>query len=126
MTRFGFPRQARLVLKRDFERLRREGRRLISFPLVLRALPGEGRGSRMGLAVSRKVGGAVVRNRWKRAVREAFRLNRHRLARPYDIVVSVSWDAAPTDLRLVEGAFIRAVERLNAGDGEAAGADTSG
>ncbi|HMP05305.1 MAG TPA: ribonuclease P protein component [Lacipirellulaceae bacterium] len=34
---------------------------------------------RLGLTVSRKVGGAVERTRWKRALREAFRLEQHRL-----------------------------------------------
>ena len=43
--------------------------------------------ARLGLSVSRKVGGAVVRNRWKRLIREAFRLSRRELPRGIDLVV---------------------------------------
>ena len=43
--------------------------------------------ARLGLSVSRKVGGAVVRNRWKRLLREAFRLSRAELPEGIDIVV---------------------------------------
>jgi len=43
--------------------------------------------ARLGLTVSRRVGNAVVRNRWKRALREAFRQVRHRLP-ALDLVVT--------------------------------------
>ena len=43
--------------------------------------------SRLGLSVSSKVGGAVVRNRWKRLIREAFRLSREQLPAGLDLIV---------------------------------------
>lgn len=118
-ARFGFPRQARLTRQAEFQRIYRLGRRLKAPPLRLVALRRPDGKSRLGLAVSRKVGGAVVRNRYKRAIREAFRLHRHRLSRPYDMAVSVGWEAAPEEVKRVEAAFLELVEMLNAADGEA-------
>jgi len=116
---FGFPRQARLTRQADFERVYRLGRRFKAPPLRLTALRLPEGTSRLGLAVSRKVGGAVVRNRWKRAIREAFRLHRHLLRQPYDLAVSISWEAPPEDVAGVEAAFLELIEMLNAAEGKA-------
>ena len=43
--------------------------------------------TRLGLIVSRKIGTAVVRNRWKRLLREAFRLSRPQLPGGIDLIV---------------------------------------
>jgi ribonuclease P protein component len=58
--------------------------------------------SRLGLSVSRKVGGAVVRNRWKRLLREAFRLSRERLPAGLDLVVIPRAAAKPELCGLLE------------------------
>jgi ribonuclease P protein component len=68
-------RRARLSRSRDFDAVYRQGRSVSTRHLVLYwFLRDEGAlgESRLGLAVSRKIGGAVVRNRLKRRLRTAF------------------------------------------------------
>jgi ribonuclease P protein component len=57
---------------------------------------------RLGLSVSRRVGGAVVRNRWKRLLREAFRLTRPQLPPGIDLIVIPRAVEIPTLASLVE------------------------
>ncbi len=57
---------------------------------------------RLGISASRRLGGAVVRNRWKRLVREAFRLTRSRLPPGIDLVVVPRPDVQPALAALLE------------------------
>jgi ribonuclease P protein component len=68
-------RRHRLSRSRDFDTVYRHGRSTATRYLVLYSFPREdanGEGPRLGLAVSRKLGGAVERNRLKRQLRAAF------------------------------------------------------
>lgn len=51
--------------------------------------------TRLGLSVSRKVGGSVERQRWKRRIREAFRCQRHQLPVGLDLIVIPKAQAQP-------------------------------
>ena len=64
--------------------------------------------SRLGLAVPRRVGSAPVRNRIKRRLREIFRLHRHRLNPPHDVVVHVRPAAAQASFHELESEMLRA------------------
>lgn len=86
----GLPRSARLR-GGDFAAVYAHKRSVADGVIVLYGRPrGAGFGGekpRIGLSVSRRVGNAVMRNRWKRRIREAFRRVRPRLPVGNDFVV---------------------------------------
>jgi len=77
----------------DYRAAHRARLRKSAGPLVVFARATDLAEPRLGLSVGRRVGNAVRRNRIKRLLREAFRLDRERLPAPptgaYDLVVSV-------------------------------------
>jgi ribonuclease P protein component len=105
------PRERRVTLGRDFQRARTEGRRLAVGCLVLNWVEAKRGETRVGVITSRKIGGAVVRTRARRLLREAFRLNQYRIARPVDVVLVARQSIVEKDFAGVEGDFVTALQR---------------
>jgi ribonuclease P protein component len=98
MTDFRFTKAQRLLKSADFDRVFARRRSQADRMLIVYACENDVGAPRLGLVVSRKAGGAVVRNRWKRCLREAFRLAQHELPSGLDLVVMPKAGATPTML----------------------------
>jgi ribonuclease P protein component len=67
-------RSLRLRANADFQQIRQAGRSVANPMLVLLQSPNPAGNSRFGFAVGKRIGGAVVRNKVKRRLREHMRL----------------------------------------------------
>ena len=91
----------------DFQRVYRRRCSVADGVMIVYGCENELSHARLGLSVSRKVGNAVRRNRWKRLLREAFRHRRVRLPRGVDLVVVPRRGVVPD-----HEAVTRSLERL--------------
>ena len=107
-----FPRREHLKRKRDFDRVFRDGATFHLGEISVRALPNGLTHSRLGLSVGRRHGGAVRRNRMKRLLREAYRLNRQMLRVPCDIVIVPSRQWRNLTLGAVDPTFRKALQNV--------------
>ncbi len=95
----------------DFDRVYRSRYYAADQTLVVQGCGNNLARTRLGLSVSRRVGNAVLRNRWKRLIREAFRRCRTDLPTGLDLVVRPRRGASPEFARVAQ-ALPRLVHRL--------------
>lgn len=112
MTDQRFPKSSRLRRQSEFDRVYQGNYFAADNVLVIRARRNQLNSPRLGLAVSRKVGNAVVRNRWKRVIREAFRKQKSDFPAGMDIVVRPK-KGATCDYQAVARSLGRLAVRLN-------------
>lgn len=86
-ARHSFDKSCRVRKSIEYQLITKKGRRFSLPHFVINHAPAASESSRLGLVVSRKVGGAVVRNRIKRVLRDFFRRERGYLNTPLDLVI---------------------------------------
>jgi ribonuclease P protein component len=99
----------RIRRRAEFQRVYDRGVRVHGRYYTLFLLPNALAVGRLGIAATRKLGGAVVRNRAKRLIREIFR--RAKLAAGFDLVVVPKRELLDASLTVLEADFRQLVER---------------
>ena len=107
-----FPKAAHVRSRLDFVRVYEQGQRLSDHLLLISARRNNGRITRLGLTVSKRVGNAVHRNIWKRLIREAFRLSRSELPSGLDLIVQPRTGTEP-ELHALRRSLLSLAKRLD-------------
>jgi ribonuclease P protein component len=102
----------RLTAPAEFTRCYRHGERLRTSYFTVYAYRREQHATRLGLAVGKPVGGAVVRNRVKRRLRELFRRHKASVPLGYDLFVRALPASAAAPYAELETAWCKAIAAL--------------
>lgn len=109
MLKEGLPRGERLRKRAGFQAVQGKGRKLHTDSFLVFVLPQKiPRATRLGITVSKKVGGSVERNRVKRLVREAFRRRKALFPQGLDLVFVAKRSAVEAEFDQV----VREIEKL--------------
>jgi ribonuclease P protein component len=105
----GLDRSERIRRRAEFERIYNEGARIHGQFMTVFVRPNGGRGPRLGVAATRKLGSAVERNRAKRRAREVFR--RRKIAAGLDIVIVPRREMLDAPFASLEADYHAALDR---------------
>lgn len=79
--------------------------------LIMYAAPNHSEVSRIGISVSKKTGNSIVRHRVSRLIREAYRLNKEKLAGGFDLVIVARPAAGNTVFHDIQESYLRLLSR---------------
>jgi ribonuclease P protein component len=105
-------RAARIGPSGDFARIRQQGQRMVLGCLIAnwQRLP-DGSKPKLGVVTSKKIGGAVQRNRVRRLLRESFRQHQHEFAQPVEIILVARNSIAGKKFADVEKDYLTTLKR---------------
>ena len=105
------PRKKRIKSKAGFQLVYTTGRSVVDSLSVLYVLPLDAEGPKIGFAVGKKIGNAVVRNRVKRMMREVFRHHKSELLTNIQLIWVARKKLAAADLKTYDRVFMRLAKR---------------
>jgi len=107
-----FPRLVRIVRSSDYQALYKKGCKIHSSHFVLFSRGNDLGHCRLGITASRKVGGAVVRNRVKRLFREIFRRSFNQIPGRFDMVINAKSGCGSARYDALQAEFLTAVKKM--------------
>ena len=111
---FSFPKTRRLTHRSEYDRVKQNGNTQRSRLLMLNAMPVENSGPwRAGFVTSGRLGGAVVRNRVRRRLREIVRRHQHELRQSVWFVIIARYEAATATYDVLEDEWLRLARRAS-------------
>ena len=110
--RFTFPRETRLVRKSEFDAVYRAGKRRSNSHYTIFVRANQLPVSRFGFSIKKGLGGAVLRNRIRRRLREIVRSHRREMPAGWDIVVHPKDSVATAPFAALTSDLLRLVKNL--------------
>lgn len=108
----GFPREVRLVRRGSFDAVYRAGKRFSSSHFTVFVRSNELTFSRFGFSIKKALGGAVVRNRIRRRLREMVRCHRQEIPAGWDIVIHPKSKVATAEYAGLAEELVRLLKKL--------------
>jgi ribonuclease P protein component len=114
VSSFAFSKKHRLTHRSEYERVKQNGVTQRGKLLILSVMPLDNAGEwRAGFVTSGRMGGAVVRNRVRRRLREIVRRHQHELRQGFWLVIIARQEAATAPYAALEDEWLRLARRAS-------------
>ena len=108
---FKLNKESRLRKRSLFRKVYEEGRFVANKMMAMHFIPKPDHSRRIGFSAGKKLGGAVVRNRCKRRLRECYRLHQNEMPAGVDLIIVARRALVNAKWELIVGAFLDALRR---------------